>query len=45
VSLIGAAHAPLLVSELPQANALVLLDPDTDFVAAGDEVDIWLLDD
>lgn len=45
VSLIGAAHAPLKVSELPRANALVLLDPDTDFVAAGDEVDIWLLDD
>jgi molybdopterin molybdotransferase len=44
VSLVGAAHAPLLVSELPQANALVLLDPDTDFVAAGDEVNIWLLD-
>ena len=44
VSLVGAAHAPLLVSELPQANALVFLDPDTDFVAAGDEVDIWLLD-
>ena len=44
VSLVGAAHAPLLVSELPAANALVLLDPDTDFVAAGDEVDIWLLD-
>ena len=37
--------APFLVSELPKANALVLLDPDTDFVAAGDEVDIWLLDD
>ena len=45
VSLIGAPHGPLLVSELPQANALVLLGPDTDFVAAGDEVDIWLLDD
>ena len=45
VSLVGAGHAPLLVSELPNSNALVLLDPDTDFVAAGDEVDIWLLDD
>jgi molybdopterin molybdotransferase len=43
VSLVG-AHAPLLVSELTQSNALVLLGPDTDFVAAGDEVDIWLLD-
>ena len=43
MSLIG-AHAPLLVSELTQSNALVLLGPDTDFVAAGDEVDIWLLD-
>jgi len=43
VSLIG-AHAPLLVSELTQSNALVLLGPDTDFVAAGDEVDIWLLE-
>ncbi len=45
VSLVGAPHAPLMVSELPQSNALVLLGPDTDFVAAGDEVDIWLLDD
>jgi molybdopterin molybdotransferase len=45
VSLVGSGHAPFLVSELPHANALVLLDPDTDFVAAGDEVDIWLLDD
>jgi molybdopterin molybdotransferase len=45
VSLVGSAYAPLLVSELPGSNALVLLNPDTDFVAAGDEVDIWLLDD
>jgi molybdopterin molybdotransferase len=45
VSLVGSAHAPLFVRELPESNALVLLDPDTDFVAAGDEVAIWLLDD
>jgi molybdopterin molybdotransferase len=45
VSLVGSARAPLLVSELPRSNALVLLHPETDFVAAGDEVDIWLLDD
>jgi molybdopterin molybdotransferase len=45
VSLVGASHPPLLVSELPASNALVLLGPETDFVAAGDEVDIWLLDD
>ena len=44
VSLVGTGHAPLLVSELPQSNALVLLDPNTEFVAAGDEVGIWLLD-
>jgi len=42
---VGSGHPPYLVSELPQSNALVLLDPDTDFVAAGDEVGIWLLDD
>lgn len=45
VSPVGSGHAPLFVSELPQANALLLLGPETDFVAAGDDVDLWLLDD
>lgn len=44
VSLVG-GHTTHLISELPQANALVLLGPETEFVAAGDEVDVWLLDD
>jgi molybdopterin molybdotransferase len=45
VSPVGSGHAPLFVSELPQANALLLLGPETDFVAAGDDVELWLLDD
>ncbi len=45
VSPVGTGHAPLFVSELPQANALLLLGPEVDFVAAGDDVDLWLLDD
>jgi molybdopterin molybdotransferase len=44
VSLVG-GHTTHLISELPQANALVLLAPETEFVAAGDEVEVWLLDD
>lgn len=44
VSLVG-PRGSKQVSELPQANALVLLAPEVDFVAAGDEVDVWLLDD
>ena len=43
VSLVG-GHTTHLISELPQANALVLLGPETEFVAAGDEVEVWLFD-
>ncbi len=43
VSLVG-GHTTHLISQLPQANALVLLGPETEFVAAGDEVEVWLLD-
>ncbi len=45
VSPVGSGHVPLFVSELPKANALLLLGPETDFVAAGDDVELWLLDD
>ena len=43
VSLVG-GHTTRLISELLQANALVLLGPEVEFVAAGDEVEVWLLD-
>jgi molybdopterin biosynthesis enzyme len=31
------------MGDLARANALVILDEDTDFVASGDTVDVWLL--
>jgi molybdopterin molybdotransferase len=44
VSLVG-GHGSHLLGGLAAANALILLDESTDFVAGGDEVDIWLLDE
>lgn len=45
VSLVGSPLVTSKMNDFPKANALVLLGPETDFVAAGDEVSIWLLDD
>lgn len=38
-------HGSHLLGGLAAANALILIEPDTDFVAAGDDVAIWPLDD
>ena len=42
VSMTG-GHGSHLLGGLARANALVLLSEDVDFVAAGDEVDVWML--
>ncbi len=42
VSLTG-GHGSHLLGGLARANALVLLGEEVDFVAQGDEVDVWLL--
>ena len=34
-----------LIGDLARANALVVLPEDTDLVAAGDQVEVWLLDE
>ena len=36
-------HGSHLLADLARANALVILPEDVDFVAAGDDVDVWLL--
>ena len=38
-------HASHLLADLARSNALVILPEDTQFVAAGQEVDVWLLDE
>lgn len=42
VELVG-GHGSHLLGDLARANVLVILDEETEFVAAGDEVDVWLL--
>lgn len=42
VSLAG-GHGSHLIGDLARANALVLLPQETDLVAAGDPVEVWLL--
>ncbi len=42
VELVG-GHGSHLLNDLAKANALVVLPEDVDFVAAGDDVDVWLL--
>ncbi len=44
VELVG-GHGSHLLGDLARANALVILPEDTDFVASGDNVDVWLLTD
>lgn len=44
VALVG-GHGSHLLGGLAVADALILLDESTDFVAAGDEVEVWLLDE
>jgi len=40
---LAGGHGSHLLGDLARANALVVLDEDTDFVASGDSVDVWLL--
>lgn len=42
VELVG-GHGSHLLGDLARANALVILDTDTDFVASGEDVEVWLL--
>ena len=42
VELVG-GHGSHLLGDLARANALVILDEDVEFVAAGDDVEVWLL--
>ena len=44
VSLAG-GHGSHLIGDLSRANALVMLPEETDLVAAGDAVEVWLLDE
>lgn len=38
-------HGSHLISNLAKANALIVMDPDVDQVAAGSPVTVWLLDE
>jgi molybdopterin molybdotransferase len=40
---LASGHGSHLLGGLAGANALLLLDEDTEFIAAGDRVDAWLL--
>jgi molybdopterin molybdotransferase len=44
VQLVG-GHGSHLLGDLARANALVILPRETEHVAAGEAVDIWLLDE
>jgi molybdopterin molybdotransferase len=44
VAFVG-GHASHLLADLARSNALVILPEDTQFVGAGQEVDVWLLDE
>ena len=43
VELVG-GHGSHLLGDLSKADALVVLPADTDFVAAGTELEVWPLD-
>jgi molybdopterin molybdotransferase len=40
---LAGGHGSHLLGDLARANALVILPTETEFVAAGDDVDVWLL--
>ena len=42
---LAGGHGSHLLADLARSNALVLLPEDVDFVAAGLDVDVWLLDE
>ena len=41
---LAGGHGSHLLGGLARANALVILPTDTEFVAAGEDLDLWLLD-
>jgi molybdopterin molybdotransferase len=42
---LAGGHGSHLLADLARSNALVILPEDTQFVVAGQEVDVWLLDE
>jgi molybdopterin molybdotransferase len=42
---LAGGHGSHLLADLARSNALVILPEETEFVAAGQEVDVWLLDE
>ncbi|HET9872246.1 MAG TPA: gephyrin-like molybdotransferase Glp [Propionibacteriaceae bacterium] len=40
---LAGGHGSHLLGDLARSNALIVLDQDTEFVAAGEDVDVWLL--
>ena len=42
---LAGGHGSHLLGGLARANALVILPEDTEFVAAGEDLDVWLLDE
>jgi molybdopterin molybdotransferase len=42
---LAGGHGSHLLADLARSNALVILPEDTQFVAAGEDVDVWLLDE
>jgi molybdopterin molybdotransferase len=42
---LAGGHGSHLLADLARANALVILPEDVEFVSAGDDVDVWLLDE
>jgi molybdopterin molybdotransferase len=42
---LAGGHGSHLLADLARSNGLMILPEDTEFVAAGQEVDVWLLDE
>jgi molybdopterin molybdotransferase len=42
---LAGGHGSHLLADLASSNALVILPEDIEFVAAGGDVDVWLLDE
>ena len=42
---LAGGHGSHLLGDLARANALVMLPEETEFVAAGEHVEVWLLDE
>jgi molybdopterin molybdotransferase len=42
---LAGGHGSHLLADLARSNGLVILPEDTEFVSAGQDVDVWLLDE